>query len=132
MGRDTGNSDRWARVAAIEHGSAAFRIVVPTAPEPLGAEVVAVFRGHLDAAQGLASAIEFAASLQERGKAVAVFDVRDMSGYDREARLAWQHEVGRERHRIAKIVMVGGSRMVRMGGSVLAMALGVPIEFREA
>ncbi|NVB38058.1 hypothetical protein G6O69_09460 [Pseudenhygromyxa sp. WMMC2535] len=89
-------------------------------------QIVARFDGHLDQPAGVASAKSVIGQLQKRPCAL-VLQVEAMTGYDRKARLAWQHLLWAHRHRIDHIVLVGGNSVVRMGASVLAMMLDLPL-----
>jgi len=92
--------------------------------------IVATFVGHLTADEGLESAHEFAEALEEVEEvehAAVVFDVADMTGYDSAARTTWQKALFPHRRKISAIELRGGNAIVRMGASVLALALGVPL-----
>jgi hypothetical protein len=89
--------------------------------------VTATFVGHLSADEGRKSALAFAEELQKHELVDVVFDVTNMEGYDRGARTQWQLIVHPHRDRILGIHLIGGSRIIRMGASVLAMVLGVPL-----
>lgn len=91
----------------------------------------AVFVGHLSAKDGRESAEAFAKELSKLEVADVIFDVREMTGYDREARMAWQIKLTPLRERIIGIRIVGGNAIVKMGASVLALALGVELSFEE-
>lgn len=89
------------------------------------------FVGHLDTEGGVSSAEVVSKCLRESRRKL-VLDVRDMEGYDRGARIAWQEVLWPQRDRIRALVLVGGNAVVRMGASVMAMFLGVPLERHEA
>jgi hypothetical protein len=92
---------------------------------------VAVFRGHLSASDGKASAEAFVAACR-RERQVIVLDIREMTSYDSGARQAWVEALKPHRARFERIEVRGGSALVRMGASVVAMLLGIPIDFRGA
>ncbi len=84
------------------------------------------FEGYLDEDGGLASATEVAQALDDRPREL-VLEVEAMTGYKRGARLAWQKVLWGRRHLISRMLLVGGNSVVRMGGNVMAMFLGVPV-----
>ena len=88
------------------------------------------FVGHLDTESGVASAKIVAEQLR-KGRMNLMLDVHEMAGYDRGARVAWQEVLWPMRDRIKALVLIGGNSVVRMGGSVLAMFLGVPLKTRD-
>lgn len=88
------------------------------------------FVGHLDTEGGIASAQVVADRLRHR-RIRLVLDVRDMLGYERGARIAWQEVLWPMRHRIRAMTLVGGNSVVRMGASVMTMFLGCPLERME-
>ena len=77
------------------------------------------------AQEGIKSAEAFCAALRSHEAVPVVFDIREMTGYDREARVAWQEHLYPMRDRILCIEVRGGNSLVKMGASVLALALGV-------
>jgi hypothetical protein len=85
-----------------------------------------VFDGVLDAAGGRQSADVVAAALAA-GPRELVFDVARMTGYYRDARVAWQQTLWPHRGAIRGITLIGGTKVVQMGASLLAMFLGVPL-----
>ena len=92
--------------------------------------VRARFEGILDEAGGRASAAALV-DLLDGSPQVLVFDVGAMQGYRRGARQAWQELLWPRRAEIQRIELIGANSWVRMGASVLAMALGVPLIQRE-
>lgn len=82
------------------------------------------FEGHLCAESGRQSAKQLA-ELLGTGTADLVFDVREMTGYATEARAAWQEMLGPKQDQLSSITLVGGNALVRMGGQVLGLLLGV-------
>jgi hypothetical protein len=57
-------------------------------------------------------------------------DLREMTGYETEARMAWQDALYPHRERIEGIVLVGGgSALVRMGAAVIGAFTGIPVRF---
>ena len=88
------------------------------------------FAGKLSAEEGKRSAAHLAAALQTRNLHL-VFDVRHMTAYEGRARVAWQQTLFPYRKAILSISMRGGNSIVRLGGTVLAAALGCTIEFSK-
>lgn len=104
---------------------------MPWAVELTSAQEIRVqLTGYLDQAEGVASAravLIKLASVQADRSVDLVLEVPTMSGYHREARLAWQKTLWKHRGRINRMVVVGGNSVIRMGASVIAMSLGVPL-----
>jgi len=96
-----------------------------------GRTVKATFVGHLDTSAGAESAHAFAKKIRELDLVDVVFDVRQMTGYDRGARVAWQASLVPLKERVLGIEVVGGNSLIRMGASVLALAAGIPIKVVE-
>lgn len=82
--------------------------------------------GYLDAEDGAESVASIVDLLGDRPRDL-VFEVAQMTGYRRGARVAWQNAMLQHRGQIRRFVVVGGSSVVRMGFSVVAMSLGVPL-----
>jgi hypothetical protein len=95
-----------------------------------GSWVTIVFQGRLDASDGQKSASEVAALLDEQPR-VLVWDLRGMSGYATEARVAWQSTLWPRRQRILEVRVVGGNPLVRVGAVTLGSLLSVPIRFND-
>lgn len=87
--------------------------------------LVARFDGYLSEKEGILSARAFVFELQKAEITDVAFDVRTMTGYDRGARIAWQRELYPVRERVLSLEVRGGNSMVRMGASVMALALGI-------
>jgi hypothetical protein len=94
--------------------------------ERIGGVVTARFFGRLITEEGTRSAQKFV-QLVGKDSVRAVFDLREMSGYDSAARREWTLTLTPIRTQIQEITLRGGNSMVRMGGSVLGAMLGVPI-----
>ena len=68
--------------------------------------------------------------MKREGSVRIIGDLREMTGYETEARLAWQQALYQHRNRIESIVLVGGrSSLVRMGAAVIGAFTGVPVRF---
>jgi hypothetical protein len=91
-----------------------------------GETVVATFRGYLEGEDGERSAEAFAAHLRDRRRPV-VWNVVRMTGYARGAREAWERTLRPVRGNIARITLIGGGILTRVGANILAIALGVPL-----
>jgi len=95
---------------------------------PSAGVVIMTFDGRLSAEDGRGSATAFI----ERCKAERidiVWDVSNMRGYDSEARRAWQDALLPHRHRFRTITVIGGTALVRMGASAVALMLGMTCGF---
>lgn len=96
-----------------------------------GRRVVMIFDGKLSAEEGVASARVFSEALLAHDSVEAVWDIRFMTGYDRAAREAWQSTLWPLRHKIHRVVAVGGRPLVRLGATTLGLALGIRIAFED-
>jgi hypothetical protein len=54
-----------------------------------------------------------------------------MTGYESAAREAWQSMLWPLRHKIRRVVVVGGRPLVRIGATTLGLALGIQIAFQD-
>jgi hypothetical protein len=90
--------------------------------------VVVTFEGHLSSADGERSAQDFVTAMGTHDCDVE-WDVRGMTGYDSGARKAWQRRLLPVRRQIRSITLVGGSALVRMGASAIALVLGIRCHF---
>lgn len=95
-----------------------------------GSTVTVEFDGRLDASSGEQSAAALAVELEASPRSV-VWDVRRMSGYDTDARVAWQKTLWPLRDKIRSVRVIGGGPLVRIGALTLAGLLGVTISFDE-
>ena len=95
-----------------------------------GSWITIVFQGRLDAIDGQKSANEVAALLDEQPRVLA-WDLRAMSGYATEARMAWQTILWPRRDRIVEVRVLGGNPLVRVGAVTLGSLLSVPIRFSD-
>ncbi|MBL8684822.1 MAG: hypothetical protein JNK05_36940 [Myxococcales bacterium] len=96
-----------------------------------GSSVTVEFDGRLDALGGQQSASALATELEASPRDV-VWDVRRMSGYDTEARVAWQKTLWPLRDKIRSVRVIGGGPLIRVGALTLAGLLGVAISFDES
>jgi hypothetical protein len=62
------------------------------------------------------------------GRWAVIWDVHGMTGYDTEARIAWQRIIWPVRKNITRLEIVGARGLVRLGAISLAIVLGVPWE----
>jgi len=85
-----------------------------------------VFEGQLSTAEGTESAAELERELA-RGERDLVWNVREMAGYDAGAREAWQRVMWPNRKRIRSLKLIGGSGLVRVGATFLAVLIGAPL-----
>ena len=96
-----------------------------------GELLIARFEGYLSAEAGEQSAAAFLEAMGQ-DDVVAIFDIREMAGYASEARRSWAAALKPRRQQMLRLELIGGNALVRMGGSVLAALLGVPVVNREA
>jgi hypothetical protein len=96
-----------------------------------GDRVTVTFQGHLAPDDGIASAQAFGDVIRA-GQVDVVWDLREMSGYDSEAREAWQEAVWPNRGNIRSLTLVGARPAIRVGALMLAMFIGAPWKFTEA
>jgi hypothetical protein len=96
---------------------------------PIG--IVMTCWGH-DKTRAFESAIpNFHKLIGEReGPFQVVGDLRDMTGYETEARIAWQDAFYQHRKRIEALVLIGGNTpLIKMGAAVLGALTGIPVRF---
>lgn len=92
--------------------------------------VIACF-GH-DKAWGWEPAVErFGELITRRARETRVVaDLRAMTGYETEARRAWQEAFAKHRRSITSAIFIGApSRGIRMGAAVVGAVAGVPVRF---
>ena len=91
-----------------------------------GDAIVAHFSGRLVVSEGQQSVSAFCREL-DKGPATAVFDIREMEGYDGGAREAWQKGLSGQRDKINEIIVVGGSPLIRLGASMIGVFVRIPV-----
>jgi hypothetical protein len=96
--------------------------------KPKAGVIVFRFCGRLSGEGGQQSAAVLASALDREPQDI-IFEVVEMTGYETAARTAWQATLFPKRKSIRSITMRGGNHLVRLGGTVLAMALGCTIKF---
>ena len=62
------------------------------------------------------------------GKIVLLWDCREMSGYDSEARIQWQETLKELKPRIKTIWLITDSSLIRMGASVMSLFSSLTIK----
>lgn len=87
--------------------------------------------GFLDTADGERTIQSVVGLLGPQPRDV-VFEVGAMTGYRRGVRTSWQAVLLEHRPALRRFVIIGGSSVVRMSLSVIAMALGIPLLVHEA
>jgi hypothetical protein len=93
-------------------------------------KLVAAFSGYLSEEEGQQSAAEFVKQLGAAPRDI-VFDISEMSGYAMGARRAWQGALWPLRAQLRSLSVIGGNAIVRMGATMIALALGVPASFDD-
>lgn len=58
-----------------------------------------------------------------------IADLRAMTGYETEARRAWQEAFRQHRQQMLAVVFIGGTPRIRMGAAVVGAVAGVPVRF---
>ena len=91
-----------------------------------GDRLVACFVGYLSQEAGAEAARAFVEALADT-QVVAVFDIRQMTGYASGARREWTAMLKPRRSQLKRIELIGGNPIVRMGGSVMGALVGVPV-----
>jgi hypothetical protein len=88
-------------------------------------------RGHDKAGTVGAAVQSFQALAAGRpGRFAIVADLREMTGYETESRVAWQQALYKFRTRIDCIVFVGArSALIRMGAAAVGAVAGIPVRF---
>jgi hypothetical protein len=86
--------------------------------------------GYLDTADGELTMQSVVALLGSHPRDL-LFEVSAMTGYRRGVRMAWQTSLQEHRGQLRRFVLIGGNSVVRMGLSVIAMSLGVPLVVHE-
>lgn len=93
-----------------------------------GARIWISFTGHLTGPDGRRSADEVRTALAKQPREL-VLDVREMSGYESAARQAWMDKLYPMRARLLAINVIGGSTLVKMGASTIALFLRVKYRY---
>jgi hypothetical protein len=87
------------------------------------------FPEHLGAELGAELAAEMIKSVEVAGEQVImIWDATIMTGYDREAREAWQTSLKRVRHLLARIHLVTRSSTIRLGATAISLFTGYNIK----
>ena len=89
-------------------------------------ETIVVFSGRIDAKSGQQSVAALLPEF-EAGCVELIFDVRTCTGYASEARMAWQEALMPRRNQIRRIVVISSSALMRLGATMLGIALGVAV-----
>jgi hypothetical protein len=93
--------------------------------------IVIVCRGH-DKEGTVGAAVRAFHELvgQRPGTFAIVGDLREMTGYESESRVAWQEAFARHGKRIDRLVLVGAqSALIRMGAATIGALTGIPVRF---
>ena len=95
-------------------------------------DLVMIGRGH-DRYQAFTPVIaEFHAVLAERSVERLIIDLREFTGYEHAARVAWQNALAAKRSRYGAVIVVGvRSVLVRMGVATAALFAGFDATFVE-
>ncbi len=67
---------------------------------------------------------------EREGAFTIIADLREMTGYESESRVAWQQAFYQHRKRIDGLVLVGArSALIRMGAAAVGAFAGIPVRF---
>ena len=93
--------------------------------------IIITCRGHDKAGTAGAATQTFQDLAAGRaGRFSIIADLREMTGYESEARVAWQQAFYRLRTRIDCLVIVGArSALIRMGAAAVGAVAGIPVRF---
>ena len=93
--------------------------------------IVITCRGHdKDRTVGAAVQTFHDLAAQREGAFVIIADLREMTGYETESRVAWQKAFFRHRKQIQGLVLVGArSALIRMGAAAVGAFAGIPVRF---
>jgi hypothetical protein len=93
--------------------------------------IVITCRGH-DRARTVRTAVTafHALASKREGRFTIVADLREMTGYETESRVAWQNALFEHRKRIDGLVLVGArSALIRMGAAAVGAFAAIPVKF---
>jgi hypothetical protein len=93
--------------------------------------IVIVCRAHDKERTVQAAVATFHALATKRAGAFTIIaDLREMSGYETESRLAWQKVFYQHRQQVRSLVLVGArSALIRMGAATVGAFAGIPVRF---
>ncbi len=60
-----------------------------------------------------------------------ICDLRQMNGFDSQARVIWQEQLAELKKHIAGLTMVGGSPLARMSGAAVCLYAGIKMGFAD-
>jgi hypothetical protein len=93
--------------------------------------IIITCRGH-DKSRTVGAAVQTFEALAtgRAGRFSIVADLREMTGYESESRIAWQQTLRKFRMRIDCLVLVGArSALIRMGAAAVGAVAGIPVRF---
>jgi hypothetical protein len=93
--------------------------------------IVITCRGHDKEGTVKAAVQAFHQLCADREGAFTIIgDLREMTGYETESRVAWQQAFYQHRKRIDGLVLVGArSALIRMGAAAVGAFAGIPVRF---
>jgi hypothetical protein len=93
--------------------------------------IVITCRGHdKEGTVGAAVVAFHELAAQDQNSFRIVADLREMTGYESESRIAWQQAFYQHRNRIEGLVLVGArSALIRMGAAAVGAFAGIPVRF---
>jgi hypothetical protein len=82
--------------------------------------------------QQAADGVRMASELFRRlGRSEFVVDLRELKGYDTDARAKWQEKLSEFRGQIHTVTMIGGSPLTRMTGAAVCLYAGIKMRFLD-
>jgi hypothetical protein len=93
--------------------------------------IVITCRGHdKEGTVGVAVQAFHELAGEGEGNFAIIGDLREMTGYESESRVAWQQAFYRHRKRIEGLVLIGArSALIRMGAAAVGAFAGIPVRF---
>tara|TARA_B100001750_G_scaffold148838_1_gene119107 strand:+ start:1995 stop:2378 length:384 start_codon:yes stop_codon:yes gene_type:complete len=96
--------------------------------EQIGSRLLFRFHGDLSELEGERSANALLTHITGTEEVDLVFEVSQMTGFAIGAQSAWRRAFMRRRRSIRSLATVGANPLVRMGATVLGLAIGVLVE----
>lgn len=95
-----------------------------------GADILITCRGHDKQRTFVKSLADFRALAESRQDFALYADLSEMTGYESEARQAWQVLLREYHTRIRKILFIGARfALIRMGAAAVGAFSGIPVKF---
>lgn len=92
-------------------------------------KVVLYIAGHYSIADAERTVPEAGRLFARLGRCEFVPDLRDMTGFDSNARLVWQEHLAEFKRCVHTVTMIGGSPLARMSGAAVCLYAGIRMKF---